>query len=319
MLADSRAHSLVSNFASQWLSLREVGGVQPDPVIFSDFDGLKELFQKETELFLDSVLLDNHNVLELLNANYTFVNERLARHYGIPGVYGSQFRKVTVTDGIRGGLLGQGGILTATSYPNRTSPVLRGQWILNNILGSPAPPPPPDVVRDLDDPAKALLPMRERMAEHRANPACAGCHSRMDPLGLALENFDATGKWRTGASTGLADLKLQPIDAEGELTDGTKFDGVLGLKKILLEQHADEFVYTMTDRLLTYALGRGTEWYDAPTIRAALRAAKKDDYHFYTLVLSLVKSTPFQNRMARDAEDMQAADTAARTGTIAGN
>jgi mono/diheme cytochrome c family protein len=305
MLADPRAQSLVANFASEWLGLRIVKGVLPDPIIFSDFEGLKQAFQRETELFLDNVLLGDRNVLELLNANYTFLNERLARHYGIQGVYGNQFRKVTVTDGIRGGLLGQGGILTATSYPNRTSPVLRGQWILNNILGSPAPPPPPNVPR-LDDEANAnVLSMRERMAQHRANPACAGCHARMDPLGLALENFDATGKWRVGERLSPADLKLQPIDAAGELTDGTRFEGVAGLKRVL-QNHSEEFVYNMTERLLIYALGRGSEWYDAPVIRAAVRTAKKDDYHFSSLVLSIVKSTPFQMRVSLDADTVKA-------------
>jgi cytochrome c5 len=302
MLADPKAQSLVTNFASEWLGLRIVKGVLPDPIIFSDFEGLKQAFQKETELFLSNVLLGDRNVLELLNANYTFLNERLARHYGIEGVYGNQFRKVTLTDGVRGGLLGQGGILTATSYPNRTSPVLRGQWILDNILGNPPPPPPPNVPR-LDDEANAnVLSMRERMAAHRANPACAGCHARMDPLGLALENFDATGRWRAGERLSPADLKLQPIDAAGELTDGTKFDGVAGLKRVLLD-HSDEFVYNMTERLLIYALGRGSEWYDAPVLRAAVRTAKKDDYRFSSLVLSIAKSTPFQMRMALNTEN----------------
>jgi mono/diheme cytochrome c family protein len=316
MLADPRAHSLVSNFASEWLGLRVVAGVRPDPIIFSDFEGLKQAFQEETELFLEHVLLGNRNVLELLNANYTFVNERLARHYGIPGVYGNQFRMVTVSDGIRGGLLGQGGILTATSYPNRTSPVLRGQWILNNLLGSPPPPPPPNVPR-LDDEANAgVLSMRERMEAHRANPACAGCHARMDPLGLALENFDATGKWRAGERLSPADLTLQPIDASGQLTDGTKFEGVQGLKRVL-QDHSEEFVYTMTERLLTYALGRGAEWYDAPAIRAAVRAAKKDDYRFSTLVVSLVKSTPFQMRMALETTQAAAHPPAVAAKTMA--
>jgi Protein of unknown function (DUF1588)/Protein of unknown function (DUF1585) len=242
-------------------------------------------------------LLGNRNLLDLVSANYTFLNERLAVHYGIPNVYGNEFRLVTVNDGIRGGLLGQGGILTATSYPNRTSPVLRGKWILDNILGSPPPPPPPNVPR-LDDEENAnVLSMRERMAAHRANPACAGCHARMDPLGLALENFDATGKWRAGERLSLMDLALQPIDAKGELVDGTSFDGISGLKQALKER-SDQFVYTMTEQLLTYALGRGAEWFDAPAIRAAVRASKKDDYHFSTLVLSLVKSTPFQMRMS---------------------
>jgi hypothetical protein len=305
MLADPRARSLVSNFASEWLGLRVVAGVQPDPLIFSDFNGLKQAFQRETGLFLNYVMLGDRNLLELLNANYTFVNERLAVHYGIPNIYGNEFRLVTVNDGIRGGLLGQGGILTATSYPNRTSPVLRGKWILDNLIGSPPPPPPPNVPR-LDDEENAnVLSMRERMAAHRRNPACAGCHARMDPLGLALENFDATGKWRAGERLSLTDLTLQPIDARGELADGTTFDGISGLKKVLQER-SDQFIYTMTEQLLTYALGRGVEWYDAPAIRAAVRASKKDDYHFSTLVLSIVKSTPFQLRMPLSSKDLQA-------------
>jgi len=305
MLADPKAQSLVTNFASEWLGLRVVKGVLPDPIIFSDFEGLKTAFETETHMFLTDVLLGDRDVRELLSANYTYLNERLARHYGIEGVYGNQFRKVVVNDGIRGGLLGQGGILTATSYPNRTSPVLRGQWILDNILGSPPPPPPPNVPR-LDDEANAgVLSMRDRMAAHRANPACAGCHARMDPLGLALENFDATGKWRAGERLSPADLKLQPIDARGELTDGTTFDGVAGLKKVLLGR-SDEFVYNMTERLMIYALGRGSEWYDAPVIRAALRDAKKDDYRFSGIVLSIVNSTPFRMRMALNAESAKA-------------
>jgi hypothetical protein len=305
MLADPRAGSLVSNFASEWLGLRVVAGVQPDPVIFSDFEGLKQAFQRETGLFLNHVMLGDRNLLELLNANYTYVNERLANHYDIPNVYGDEFRLVTVNDGIRGGLLGQGGILTSTSYPNRTSPVLRGKWILDNVLGSPPPPPPPNVPR-LDDEENAnVLSMRERMAAHRANPACAGCHARMDPLGLALENFDATGKWRAGERLSANDLTLQPIDARGELVDGTTFDGIAGLKKVLNER-SDQFIYTMTEQLLTYALGRGAEWYDAPAIRAAVRASKNDDYHFSTLVLSLVKSMPFQMRMSLSNKELQA-------------
>jgi mono/diheme cytochrome c family protein len=307
MLADRRARSLVTNFASEWLGLRVVAGVQPDPVIFSDFDGLKEAFQKETELLLSEVLLSDRSVMELLNGNYTYVNERLAKHYGIPNIYGDRFRRVTITDGIRGGLLGQGGILTATSYPNRTSPVLRGKWVLDNLLGSPPPPPPPNVppFPEADGNAR-VLSVRERLAEHRKNAVCASCHVRMDPLGLALENFDATGKWRSGEPAALGDLTVQPIDASGQLTDGTKFEGVTGLRRVL-QDHSEEFVYTMTERLLTYGLGRGTEWFDQPAIRAAVRAAKADDYRFSALVLNLVKSPPFRMRMALDAESGRAA------------
>jgi Protein of unknown function (DUF1588)/Protein of unknown function (DUF1585) len=227
------------------------------------------------------------------------VNERLARHYGIPDVYGDQFRRVTVTDGIRGGLLGQGSILTLTSYPTRTSPVVRGKWILETLLGSPPPPPPPDVpaLPEAESTGKVLT-MRERLSEHRKNPACASCHARMDPLGFALENFDATGKWRTVESTGPADKTRNPIDASGQLADGTKFEGAKGLRAVLLE-HSSEFVYRMTERLLTYSLGRGSEWYDAPAIRAAVNEAKKDDYRFSSLLMGIVQSAPFQMRMSQ--------------------
>jgi uncharacterized protein DUF1592/uncharacterized protein DUF1588/uncharacterized protein DUF1585/uncharacterized protein DUF1587/uncharacterized protein DUF1595 len=303
MLADPRARNLVTNFGAQWLQLPEAAGVHPDPVIFTDFDdSLRQGFIKETELLLQNVLLGNRSVLELLNANYTFVNERLASHYGIPGVYGDQFRRVEVNNGIRGGLLGQGSILTFTSYPNRTSPVLRGKWILDVLLGSPPPPPPPEVpaLPEAGEGGK-VLSVRERLSEHRKNPACASCHVRMDPLGFALENFDATGTWRTVEKNGPADLTPQPIDPSAQLPDGTKFTGVAGLRQILLER-SDQFVYTMTEKLLTFALGRGADWYDAPAIRDALRAAQKDDYRFSALVNSIVFSRSFQMRMSQDGE-----------------
>jgi hypothetical protein len=304
MLADPRARNLVTNFGSQWLQLSMAEGAHPDPVIFTDFDSsLRQAFIKETQLLLESVLLGDRSVLELLNAKYTFVNERLASHYGIPGVYGDQFRRVEVNDGIRGGLLGQGSILTGTSYPTRTSPVLRGKWILEALLGSPPPPPPPDVpaLPEAGEGGK-VLSVRERLSEHRKNPACASCHVRMDPLGFALENFDATGRWRTVETNGPSDLKPQTIDASAQLPDGTKFDGVAGLRHIL-EERSDQFVYTMTENLLTFALGRGADWYDAPAIRYALRAAQKDDYRFATLVTSIVSSRPFQMRMSQNADD----------------
>src|SRR5580658_3089939 len=303
MLADPRAKSLVTNFAAEWLSLRVVEGVEPDPIIFTEFDdNLRLAFENETNLLLENVLLGDRSVLELLNANYTFVNERLARHYGIPDVYGDQFRRVTVTDGVRGGLLGQGSILTFTSYPNRTSPVLRGKWILDVLLGSPPPPPPPEVpaLPEAGEGGK-VLSVRERLSEHRKNPACASCHVRMDPLGFALENFDATGKWRITESTGPADKTHNPIDASGQLGDGTKFDGAQGLRAVLLE-HSGEFVYRMTERLLTYALGRGSEWYDAPAIRAAVNDAKKDDYRFSSLLMGIVQSPPFQMRLSQNVD-----------------
>jgi hypothetical protein len=303
MLADPRARNLATNFGSQWLQLRVTEAAHPDPVIFSDFDSsLRQAFIQETELLLQSVLLSDQSVLDLLNAKYTFVNERLARHYGIPGVYGDQFRRVELSDGIRGGLLGQGSILTATSYPNRTSPVLRGKWILDTLLGSPPPPPPPDVpaLPEAGEGVK-VLSVRERLSEHRKNPACASCHARMDPLGFGLENFDATGKWRTVETNGPADLNPQKIDASGQLQDGTKFEGVAGLRRVLNER-SYQFVYTMTEKLLTFALGRGADWYDAPAIRDAVRAAQKDDYRFSTLVTAIVSSRPFQMRMSQLAE-----------------
>jgi hypothetical protein len=305
MLADPRAHNLVTNFGAQWLQLGVAEGVHPDPVIFTDFDdSLRQSFIKETELLLQSVLLGDHSVLDLLNAKYTFVNERLAKHYGIPGVYGDEFRRVEVNDGIRGGLLGQGSILTATSYPTRTSPVLRGKWVLEALLGSPPPPPPPDVpaLPEAGEGGK-VLSVRERLSEHRKNPACASCHVRMDPLGFALENFDPTGRWRTAETNGPADLTPQKIDASAQLPDGTKFDGVAGLRHIL-EERSDQFVYTMTEKLLTFALGRGADWYDAPVIRAAVRASQKNDYRFSTLVTSIVSSRPFQMRMSQTADDV---------------
>jgi Protein of unknown function (DUF1592)/Protein of unknown function (DUF1588)/Protein of unknown function (DUF1585)/Protein of unknown function (DUF1587)/Protein of unknown function (DUF1595) len=306
MLADPRARNLVTNFGAQWLQLPEAAGVHPDPVIFTDFDdSLRQGFIKETELLLQNVLLGNRSVLELLNANYTFVNERLASHYGIPGVYGDQFRRVEVNDGIRGGLLGQGSILTFTSYPNRTSPVLRGKWILDVLLGSPPPPPPPEVpaLPEAGEGGK-VLSVRERLSEHRKNPACASCHVRMDPLGFALENFDATGTWRTVEKNGPADLTPQPIDPSAQLPDGTRFTGVAGLRQILLGR-SDQFVYTMTEKLLTFALGRGADWYDAPAIREAVRAAQKDDYRFSALVNSIVFSRSFQMRMSQDEHARQ--------------
>jgi hypothetical protein len=306
MLNDRRGRNLVTNFGAQWLHLPEAEGVHPDPVIFTDFDdSLRQSFIKETELLLESVLLGDRSVLELLNAKYTFVNERLASHYGISGIYGDRFRRVELNDGLRGGLLGQGSILTATSYPNRTSPVLRGKWILEVLLGSPPPPPPPEVpaLPEAGEGGK-VLSVRERLSEHRKNAACASCHVRMDPLGFALENFDATGRWRTVETNGPADLTPQPIDASAELPDGTNFSGVAGLRKIL-EERSDQFVYNLTEKLLTFALGRGADWYDAPAIRDAVRAAGKDGYRFSTLVTRIVFSRPFQMRMSQSADTPQ--------------
>lgn len=310
MLDDSRSEALVSNFAGQWLYLRNIEEARPDRRLFPDFDeNLRRALRRETELFFESIVREDRSVLDLLTAEYTFLNERLARHYGIPHIYGDHFRRVTLKDEARGGLLGHGSILTVRSYANRTSPVLRGVWILENLLGVPVPPPPPDVP-DLKEtnPSGQVLSMRERMVQHRANPVCASCHAVMDPLGLPLENFDAVGRWRTMSESDA------PIDASGALPDGRSFDGPTGLKRALLS-HSRGFVETLTERLLTYALGRGLEHYDAPTIRRIAREAAKTDYRFSALILGIVESVPFQMRRALDpaATTVAGGDLAERT------
>ncbi len=295
MLADPRSESMVTNFAAQWLYLRDIDAKVPDELLFPDFDEtLRDAFGRETQLFIDSILRENRSVLDLLRANYTFVNERLAKHYGIPNVQGSYFRRVTFPpESPRGGLLGQGSILALTSYATRTSPVLRGKWVLESLLASPPPPPPADVPAlkiDGPEPGKTLT-MREAMTQHRANPACAGCHARMDPIGFSMENFDALGQWRDRDAGGA-------IDASGLLPDGTKFDGIPGLRKMLLD-HSDEFVSTVTEKLLMYAVGRNLQYYDAPAVREIVRGAARDKYTLASLVLGVVKSTPFQMREAQ--------------------
>ncbi len=295
MLDDPKSRALVSNFAGQWLFLRNLATVKPDPLIFSEFDeSLRRSFQQETELFFESILREDRSVLELLDANYSFLNQRLAEHYGVPKVYGPQFRKVTLHDPNRGGLLGQGSILAVTSYPNRTSVVQRGKWILENLLGAPPPPPPPDVP-ELKPHAKdgRLLTMREQMELHRVIPTCAACHSRMDPIGFALENYDAIGKWRTTDAG-------SPIDATGKLPDGTEFEGPAGLKKLLLTSYRDDFVTAVTEKLLTYALGRGLEYYDKPAVRSITRQAAGGNYRMSAIILGIVESTPFQMRRTPD-------------------
>ncbi|MBF8301579.1 MAG: hypothetical protein HW394_1949, partial [Acidobacteria bacterium] len=296
MLADPRSQALVTNFAGQWLYLRNLAAASPDPRMFPDFDdNLRQAFRRETELFFESIVKEDHNVLDLLQARYTFVNERLARHYGIPNVYGSRFRRVALgEDSVRGGLLGHGSILTVTSYANRTSPVLRGKWILENIMGTPPPPPPPNVPPLADNNTGVkVLSMRERMAQHRVNPACSGCHQLMDPAGLSMENFDAIGRWRTRTEAGAA------VDASGGLPGGSAFEGMAGLRGALLSR-PELFVSTVSEKLLTYALGRGLEYYDAPAVRAIARDARGHDYRFSSLVLGIVKSGPFQMRRAGD-------------------
>jgi cytochrome c5 len=292
MLADPRSESMVTNFAAQWLFLRDLEAKQPDEILFPEFDEtLRAAFRRETELFLNSVLRENRSVLDLLTANYTFLNERLARHYGIPNIQGSHFRRVTLpADSPRGGLLGQGSVLTITSYSNRTSAVLRGKWVLENLLSSPPPPPPPNIPAfsaDAGEPGKVLT-MREAMTRHRADPACAGCHARMDPIGFAMEKFDAVGKWRERDAGGT-------IDASGAFPDGTKFEGMAGLKTALLK-HPDEFVNTIAERLLMYAVGRNLQYYDAPAVRAIVADAAKQNNTLSALVLGVVKSPPFQMR-----------------------
>jgi hypothetical protein len=298
MLADGRSRALVDNFAGQWLYLRNVRVHSPDPALFPDFDeNLRQAFARELTLFFDSQVRENHGVPELLTAPDTFVNERLATHYGIRGIYGDHFRRVTLTDDARKGLLGKGAVLAVTSYANRTSPVLRGKWLLENILGAPPAPPPPNVPA-LKENMDGVAPqsVRDRMEQHRANPVCASCHAMMEPIGLSLENFDATGRSRTlGESS-------EVIDASGALPDGTAFVGASGLKQALLAQ-PDQVATTITEKLVTYALGRGLEYYDAPTVRAIVREARTSNYRFTTgLILGVVKSAPFQMRMARGAD-----------------
>jgi mono/diheme cytochrome c family protein len=290
MLADPRASALVDNFASQWLFLRNVDAAAPDPRVFPDFDeALRRAMRRETELFVHDVLANDRSVRELLTADYTFLNERLARHYGVAGVYGDHFRRVSIAGTPRRGLLGHASLLTVTSYAHRTSPVLRGKWMLDNLLGSPPPPPPPDIpaLQETNKTGKALT-MREAMEQHRANPSCASCHARMDPLGFALENYDAVGRWRTQAAN-------TPIDASGTLPDGTRFDGARGLIDAILRR-PDAFATTVIERLMTYAIGRGIEHFDAPAIRAIRRDAAAQDYRFSAIVLGIVKSVPFQMR-----------------------
>ncbi|HXG46977.1 MAG TPA: DUF1592 domain-containing protein [Methylomirabilota bacterium] len=289
MLADERALNLVRNFGEQWLHLRNLESITPDLRLFPDFDdNLRQAFRRETELHLETVLREDRNVLDLLKTDYTFLNERLAKHYGVPHVQGSRFRRVALgRDSARGGLLRQGSILTVTSYATRTSPVLRGKWILENIIGTPPPPPLPDVPA-LDNVVAANLSVRERLAQHRAHAACAGCHNLIDPPGFALENFDAVGRWRTLEAG-------KPVDASGGLPDGSRFDGVAGLEDSLL-RHPEWFAFALTEKLLTFALGRGVEPYDAPAVRKIVREAAKEDYRLSSIIVGLAKSTPFTRR-----------------------
>jgi mono/diheme cytochrome c family protein len=291
LLADNRAEqALVTNFAGQWLQLRNIRATEPDKNLYPDFDdNLRRAFLRELELFVGSVVREDRSVLDLLSAGDTYLDERLARHYGIPGIYGSRFRRVALADDARRGLLGKGGILLLTSHADRTSPVVRGKWMLENLLGSPPPPPPPNVPLLNDDGKAGVLTMRERMEAHRANPVCASCHKIMDPLGLSLEHFDAVGRWRSTDAG-------HPIDASGVLVDGASINGVAELREALLAR-SDVFVTTMTEKLLAYALGRQLEPYDLPAVRAIVRHGAADDYRLSALVLGVVESAPFRQRI----------------------
>ena len=303
MLADPKADSLTTNFADQWLYLRNLKNMQPNSEDFPDFDdNLRQAFQTESELFFQSIVREDRNVLDLMTANYTFVNERLAQHYHIPNVYGSHFRRVTLNEDARRGLLGKGAVLMVTSHVDRTSPVVRGKWVLENLLAAPVPPMAANVPPLNEDPNRGgrILTMRERMEEHRRNPVCAQCHKIMDPIGLSLENFDAVGAWRvrdgdsvTGPGT--------PIDAEGELLDGTKVNGVSSLRQALLRQ-PDLFVGTVVEKLMIYGLGRGLQPQDMPAVRQIVRETAQNNYRFSAIVMGIINSTPFQKRVTLDAQ-----------------
>jgi hypothetical protein len=292
MLADERAQSLATNFAGQWLYLRNLDSVTPDMRLFPDFDdNLRQSLRRETELFFGGILQEDRSVLDLVRADYTYLDERLAKHYGVPHVQGSRFQRVALdAANQRGGLLRHGSVLTVTSYATRTSPVIRGHWILQNLVGAAPPPPPPNVPALDNNTVSNLLPIRERLKEHRSNAACAGCHQQMDPVGFTLENFDAVGRWRK-TEGGLA------IDAAGGFTDGSEFEGASGLEQALLNR-PELFVRTLSEKLLTFALGRGVEHYDAPAVRQIVRDARADNYRFSTLIVSIVRSVPFQMRKA---------------------
>ena len=297
MLADPKADALTTNFAGQWLYLRNLKNIQPNSEEFPDFDdNLRQAFEREASLFFASIVHEDRNVLDLMTADYTFLNERLAAHYRIPNVYGSQFRRVTLTDEARRGLLGKGAVLMVTSHVDRTSPVVRGKWVLDNLLSAPVPPMPNNVPPFKEDPNRngRVLTMRERMEEHRTNPGCAACHRIMDPIGLSMENFDAVGAWRTRDGDSVT-AQGSPIDATGQLLDGTKIDGVVTLRQALLRQ-PDMFAQTVVEKLMIYGLGRGLQPYDMPTVRAIVRDTAQTNYRFSSIVMAIVTSTPFQKR-----------------------
>jgi len=299
MLADARSRALVKNFAGQWLYLRNIARISPDQTTFPNFDdNLREALAKETELLIESQLREDHPVTDLLTTDYTFLNQRLAEHYGIKGIYGTEFRRVKLEDPNRYGLLGQASILAVTSYPNRTAPTIRGKWVLEQLLGSPPPPPPPNVPSLKDDATAQKMTMRQRMEQHRANATCAACHKVMDPLGFALENFDGLGTWRVSTAPGSG-----PIDASGTLPDGTPFIGPAGLRDVLMKKQ-DMFVENFTERLMTYALGRGVEEYDYAALRKIAREAAADNQKWSSIIFGIVKSTPFRMRRASNGNNL---------------
>jgi hypothetical protein len=297
LLADGRSEALATRFATQWLRLNDVDDMLPDAILYPYYDRtLGDAFVRETQLFFDSIVREDRSVLDLLTADYTFVNERLARHYGIPNITGNRFQRVA-TPAHRRGLLGQGSILVLTSVADRTSPVMRGKWVMEVLLGSPPPPPPPNVPLLTETAATAagkVLTVRERMEEHRKSPACASCHRVIDPLGLALENFDPTGKWRI-KDAGVA------VDASGVMYDGTKLDGPEGLRDALLKRQ-DVFLQTFTENLMTYALGRRVEYYDMPTVRRIVRDAEKQNYRISAFINGIINSGAFQMRAEKPVE-----------------
>jgi hypothetical protein len=290
MLVDRRSEALSTRFAAQWLRLNDVDEMLPDALLYPYYDYyLGQAFKRETTLFFDSLVREDRSLLDLFRADYTFVNERLARHYGIPNVYGSHFRRVRLRQEARRGLLGQGSILTVTSYPNRTSPVLRGKWILENVLGTPPPAPPPNVPALTDNEAgQEAKSLRARLEEHRRTPSCASCHRIMDPLGFALENFDGIGEWRAKEQGG-------SVDPVGQLADGTQVDGPVALRQAL-NKHPEMFVRTVTEKLMTYGLGRGLDYTDMPLVRNISRDAAASNYRWSGIVLGIVKSAPFQKK-----------------------
>jgi hypothetical protein len=295
MLADPRSKALVDNFVGQWLFLRNIPNLQPDVTAFNYFDdNLRDALKKETELVIENELRKDRSIVHLLTTDYTYVNQRLAEHYGIKGIYGSEFRRITVEDPRRQGLLGQASIMMVTAYPNRTAPTIRGKWVLEQLLGTPPPPPPANVPFLKEDESHMKLSMRQRMEEHRVSPNCAVCHAIMDPIGFALDNFDGLGKWRDADGD-------EVINPSGTLPDGTKFDGPVGLRNIMVSKKRGLFVENFTERLLTYALGRGVEEYDRPVIRKIVRETAADDNKWSSIILSIVKSKPFQMIQSRGA------------------